>query len=274
MGGWYAFPGGARDKQDEKLPLKGRPAGHDPEARTPGLPDLDAAAGDADLAPGILACAVRELFEEAGILLGAGPPTPSLEAFRLSVLNRESLFRRRPVRGGLVARCLAAGLRRALADAAVRGAALRQSLLPARVAPRRRRAVGRSARERGGRVDRAGLGAGAPRRRRRHRGAADHPPPARPRRGRPGARPAPAPRHLRGQPRPVAPDRVPSGHPPVPARRRDPAAVHAHQRLPARGRRLRAGRSRLAVRGRERQARRRARRGARMPSAAAWSRSG
>ena len=92
MGGWHAFPGGALDRQDEKLPLKGRPAGHHPEARTAGLPDLDAAAGDADLAPGILACAARELFEEAGILLGAGPGTPSLEAFRLSVLDRRASF--------------------------------------------------------------------------------------------------------------------------------------------------------------------------------------
>ena len=102
MGGWFAFPGGARDKQDEKLPLKGRPAGHDPEARTPGLPDVDAAAGDADLAPGILACAARELFEEAGILLGAGPPTPSMDAFRLSVLKQKSSFEDGLIESGLM----------------------------------------------------------------------------------------------------------------------------------------------------------------------------
>jgi len=42
MGGWHAFPGGTIDPTDEKIPSKGRPAHAAPEARTPGLPDLEA----------------------------------------------------------------------------------------------------------------------------------------------------------------------------------------------------------------------------------------
>src|SRR6202035_5591186 len=51
MGGWHAFPGGALSRSDAEIPV---------------LPPEPAAP---DLAPGILACAIRELFEETGILL-------------------------------------------------------------------------------------------------------------------------------------------------------------------------------------------------------------
>lgn len=87
MAGWYAFPGGARESSDEKLSLKGSPA-HDPRARTPGTPDLDSISGEEDLAPGIVGCAARELFEETGILLGAGTDAASLEVFRARCLSR------------------------------------------------------------------------------------------------------------------------------------------------------------------------------------------
>ncbi len=76
MGGWHAFPGGGLARTDAGIPVLGAP----PDA----APATPAAAepADADLAPGILACAIRELFEETGILLarpaaGAGDTSPA-----------------------------------------------------------------------------------------------------------------------------------------------------------------------------------------------------
>jgi glyoxylase-like metal-dependent hydrolase (beta-lactamase superfamily II)/8-oxo-dGTP pyrophosphatase MutT (NUDIX family) len=92
MGGWHAFPGGTLDAEDQKLPLKGRPGNVAAESRTPGLPDQDALPADPDLAPGIAACGARELFEEAGILLGPASRTPSMEAFRRACLDRTVEF--------------------------------------------------------------------------------------------------------------------------------------------------------------------------------------
>jgi glyoxylase-like metal-dependent hydrolase (beta-lactamase superfamily II) len=61
MGGWHAFPGGGLSRSDAEITVippaaPAAPAGPQPPA-----------AGD--LPPGILACAIRELFEETGILL-------------------------------------------------------------------------------------------------------------------------------------------------------------------------------------------------------------
>ena len=72
MGGWHAFPGGAIDRGDALLPALGGPAHPDPEARTPASPDPGAPLADADLAPGIAAGALRELFEETGLLIARG----------------------------------------------------------------------------------------------------------------------------------------------------------------------------------------------------------
>jgi glyoxylase-like metal-dependent hydrolase (beta-lactamase superfamily II)/8-oxo-dGTP pyrophosphatase MutT (NUDIX family) len=61
MGGWHAFPGGGLSRADAALPVNGAPA----EAPGP------------DLIPGLVACALRELFEETGLLLAgfaAGAP--------------------------------------------------------------------------------------------------------------------------------------------------------------------------------------------------------
>jgi len=63
MGGWHAFPGGGLSRSDAEIPVL-PPSAPAPEAS--GAPALDAAP---DLAPGILVCAIRELFEETGILL-------------------------------------------------------------------------------------------------------------------------------------------------------------------------------------------------------------
>lgn len=66
-GGFQAFPGGRLDPADARLPVPGA-AG--PEAA-------------------LLACAARELFEETGVLLAAGPPPPrdALRAGRRALLD-------------------------------------------------------------------------------------------------------------------------------------------------------------------------------------------
>ncbi len=74
MGGWYAFPGGGLARSDREIPTAGRPRGLDGVDAAAGLPEtlLEGAEGIAlgpILAPGLLGCAARELFEETGLLL-------------------------------------------------------------------------------------------------------------------------------------------------------------------------------------------------------------
>ncbi len=89
MGGWHAFPGGGLARTDAELPLSGAPRGLGGDA--PPAAGLPAALRDAvetvgpDDLPGLAACALRELFEETGILL-ARPEPP---AARLEDLSRE-----------------------------------------------------------------------------------------------------------------------------------------------------------------------------------------
>jgi endoribonuclease LACTB2 len=62
MGGWHAFPGGGLSRSDAEIAVI-------PPA-APAAPAVPAAEATApDLEPGILTCAIRELFEETGILL-------------------------------------------------------------------------------------------------------------------------------------------------------------------------------------------------------------
>jgi ribonuclease/clavin/mitogillin len=74
MGGWHAFPGGGLARGDAAVEVAGEPRGVDAGSFTPPDPSAaDRAQLGPDLLPGLLACAVRELFEETGILLAAPP---------------------------------------------------------------------------------------------------------------------------------------------------------------------------------------------------------
>jgi glyoxylase-like metal-dependent hydrolase (beta-lactamase superfamily II)/8-oxo-dGTP pyrophosphatase MutT (NUDIX family) len=76
MGGWHAFPGGGVSSADLAVPVQGMPAGLDeglssadsfPDSLAEGFPEGTVL--EPDLVPGLLACTVRELFEETGVLL-------------------------------------------------------------------------------------------------------------------------------------------------------------------------------------------------------------
>jgi endoribonuclease LACTB2 len=85
MGGWHAFPGGGLSRSDAEIaviPPAAALAGH-------------AAAAD-DLPPGILACAIRELFEETGVLLarpaaGAAAAAAAADPARVAEARRALL---------------------------------------------------------------------------------------------------------------------------------------------------------------------------------------
>jgi endoribonuclease LACTB2 len=78
MGGWHAFPGGGLSKSDAGLPVSGAPQLASDAPPAAGLPeslrDLDEPSPD--LLPGLAACALRELFEETGLLLSSPAVDP------------------------------------------------------------------------------------------------------------------------------------------------------------------------------------------------------
>ena len=92
MGGWHAFPGGAFSRSDAAIPVLGEPQ----VSAEPMPPELDAEGPD--LPPGIAACALRELFEEVGILVMTGasgttaPAPAALAAARAALLAGEAKF--------------------------------------------------------------------------------------------------------------------------------------------------------------------------------------
>lgn len=105
MGGWHAFPGGGMSRRDPSVPVEGVPRGLEVPTGLSELPEtlLDGVGEPApDLVPGLTACALRELFEETGVLLvrellpGAaeGPVASAtqLEEARRRLLARELRF--------------------------------------------------------------------------------------------------------------------------------------------------------------------------------------
>ncbi len=96
MGGWHAFPGGGVGRRDAELRLAGLPFGADEGPADAAIPE--AVLGEMELepalAPGIAACALRELFEETGIL-----PAPELAGAAEPDLRRLAEARRRLLAG-------------------------------------------------------------------------------------------------------------------------------------------------------------------------------
>lgn len=73
MGGWHAFPGGGQNKSDSLCPLHEAAQGGDGQTRPgPEIDDAELATLGPDVPPGLLICAIRELFEESGLLLERG----------------------------------------------------------------------------------------------------------------------------------------------------------------------------------------------------------
>ncbi len=95
MGGWHAFPGGGLSSSDADVPVLGTPCG----AETPYDPAEVPGADGADLPPtlvdGLLACTLRELFEETGVLacvVGALPAPDELEEARTALNDKQKSF--------------------------------------------------------------------------------------------------------------------------------------------------------------------------------------
>ena len=96
MGGFYAFPGGGLARSDASVVLARPPAGISESTFTaaePGIDETRLSELGPDLVPGLAACAVRELFEETGLLLtaDASPAAPPFEPAALPALRQRLL---------------------------------------------------------------------------------------------------------------------------------------------------------------------------------------
>ncbi len=93
MGGWHAFPGGGISAVDLTMPVDGFPIGSDTAYVDEDVPGADGLELRPTLIEGIRSCAIRELFEETGVLIHNGETTPSNEA--LGEARRKLLDRKR-----------------------------------------------------------------------------------------------------------------------------------------------------------------------------------
>jgi glyoxylase-like metal-dependent hydrolase (beta-lactamase superfamily II)/8-oxo-dGTP pyrophosphatase MutT (NUDIX family) len=95
MGGWYAFPGGGLGRADAALALGGEPSGLGVGPPRAGIPEkvLDGV-GDLgpEMVPGLVTCALRELFEETGVLPLKDAPPAALSRAKRALLAGETSF--------------------------------------------------------------------------------------------------------------------------------------------------------------------------------------
>lgn len=96
MGGWHAFPGGGLSRHDAPLTVHGVPQGTSPGtqslAQPPGILHSNL---PEDMLPGLVTCALRELFEETGLLLTLGDlpiSAEDLDAGRRRLLEKDVSF--------------------------------------------------------------------------------------------------------------------------------------------------------------------------------------
>ena len=90
MGGWHAFPGGGQSRSDAALPIAGAAEGLSHDSVTPPAPSYPDSLSP-DGIPGLVACALRELFEETGLLLADVDSAAAREA-RLALLEDRETF--------------------------------------------------------------------------------------------------------------------------------------------------------------------------------------
>jgi endoribonuclease LACTB2 len=101
MGGWHAFPGGGLSRDDAAVAalVDGHPVGMDVAPPVLEVPDryrAEYSEFGPDDVPGIAVCALRELFEETGLLPTTTPPSAAavdwLAAERVKLLGGTSAF--------------------------------------------------------------------------------------------------------------------------------------------------------------------------------------
>lgn len=111
MAGFWAFPGGGISRRDVDIRVEGEPQGTGCDTFTQASPELDDAqmrAIGADLAPGTAGGALRELFEETGLLLlgdassGGQAPIESVRDDRVHLLRKDVSFAELTARYGAV----------------------------------------------------------------------------------------------------------------------------------------------------------------------------
>lgn len=95
MGGWHAFPGGGLSRTDAVIEVASSPSGTSEDTFTSAEPAGEGAETlprEPDLVPGLVACALRELFEETGLLLAEEVLAPESPAANRLPAARQRLL--------------------------------------------------------------------------------------------------------------------------------------------------------------------------------------